>query len=188
MDQPMYKTKDGNFLSFEWDAKQNKFESEKAGRVVCDKVLMMRIISPAQQKSEVVYEVQRENKKEVIRRRDDLFQRYGEQIEAFIKGNETGDLQGTPIDEWPAIDVRTKTELKLNGVFTIEAMAELSDTGLQNIGHGGRELQKKAQAFIAVADGTAEPQKMAATIEKQAKEIEKLKKDIKEISEKAKSK
>jgi hypothetical protein len=55
---------------------------------------------------------------------------------------------GLPIDQWPAIDLSTARMLQSHHVYTVENLAEMSDTGLQNVGPGTRALQNEAKAFL----------------------------------------
>lgn len=181
--EKMYKTDEGNFVCFYYDTAKNNIASDKEGRPIYDKILFVRIVASGQAKSEVIYEVEREFQDGSIRANKNIYNRFEEYIEKFKSKNEGGDLKGTPIEQWPAIDVRTAAELKAQNIFTVESLAELSDTGLQNIGMGGRALQAKAKAFLDAAKGGAEYEKLAADNQKLQDRIEILEKQIKELGQ-----
>ncbi len=78
-------------------------------------------------------------------------QRFPRQWAAFQAGQKQ-EVVGSRLDllfpESPAI----VENLRSVGVFTIEQLATLPDTGLQNVGMGARQWQEKARAYIAQSD------------------------------------
>jgi hypothetical protein len=80
--------------------------------------------------------------------------RFPSAYQAFKEGREATAVDGTPLEHWPDIDALTVARLKLAHVFTLEALAGLSDAGLSAIGIGARQLQARARAFL-VESGAA---------------------------------
>lgn len=164
-----YRTDDGNFLMFRWDTAKNNFLTEKEGRPVFDEVLIMTILSPGQQKSTVDKEVIRKTG-DKEKKDDNSFMRYGRQIEEFLSKEQAGGRHGTPVEHWKEIDLGQAATLRALNVFTVEALAELSDTGLQAIGMEGRKLQKKAKDYLEATKDSAAV--MNALKEEQQKNVE----------------
>lgn len=151
----LFKTEDGNFVRFRYDTKKNNFQSESQGRPVFDKVLIMTIVSPGQQRSEVERVAISWDQEGKEKRDTASFQRYGSLIDKFVKEEMAGDLQGTPIEQWKEIDITRAATMRSLNIYTVEALADLGDTGLQAIGMDGRELQKKAKAYIEATKDSA---------------------------------
>lgn len=63
---------------------------------------------------------------------------------AFLKKRETP-IDGTPIEDWPFLNVAQVAELKAINIYTIEDIANGGDAMIEKIGRGGRELQKRAK-------------------------------------------
>jgi hypothetical protein len=161
-----YKTPDGNFISFEWRTDKNNFLSEKEQKPVFDKVLMGHVRCPGQQKSEAVIEFIRESVNGNAKRNVSAFDKYKVCVDEFMRHGDGGQLQGTPVDHWKDIDMKTAATLKAMNVFTVEALATLSDAGLQNLGMGARSLQAQAKTYLEASkskdDAVALAQKVAA--------------------------
>jgi len=95
---------------------------------------------------------------------------YPEAYEAFKRG-ETVAASGTPLEQWPVFTARPAAiqALKMYNIFTVEALAELSDNGLSqlhgaafgSIGFDPRTLRDMAQAYVE-SRKTSEPQERLA--------------------------
>lgn len=181
--QAVFKTKDGNFVNFKQEAVKNNFASEKEGRAIYDKVTFATVHSPGQSKSEITYELEREGQDKKVKQ-SQYYEQFKEQVEAWKSKHDVTGLGGTPIEQWPVLDVRMVATLKFNNVHTVEALAELSDTGLQAVGMGARDLQTKAKAFLSQAKDTAAAQRLASENERLRDQISGLQKQIQEISAK----
>lgn len=72
---------------------------------------------------------------------------YPQEWANYEKGNDAA-LVGTPIDHLPGITPSKVNELRLLGVHTIEAMADLSESGIQKCGHGARDFVSRAKAYL----------------------------------------
>jgi hypothetical protein len=78
--------------------------------------------------------------------------RWANQYAAF-KAQREQPISGTPVTEWPPLTKSQAMMLKGVHIHTVEALAEVSDANLFNIGMGARELRDKAKAFLAQAAG-----------------------------------
>ena len=154
---------DGNFLLFSWDVAKNAAATEAEGRPIYDKVLNVCIQSPGAPHQGHGAEVEREYADGRVKKSEAMYLRYGREIRQFKEmGAQAGDMKGTPVKEWPAIDVRQAAELVALNIYTVESLADLSDTGIQRLGHGGRSLVARAKAFLQSAGGNAVSEKLAA--------------------------
>lgn len=81
------------------------------------------------------------------------------------KANREQPSHGLPIDQWPLITAARVSELKASGVPTVEALANVDDERLRNLGMGARELRQKAIDFLAAAKSTAPLAQMREEIE-----------------------
>jgi hypothetical protein len=118
--------------------------SKEAGREVCvDK--------------EYVYIRVAGNDKEVIFRpvNDQVKARFPQEYEAWKKG-QAEPTTGTPIDRWPQLTPGQAANLKGLNIRTVEDMATLSETGLQEVGMGARKLQEDARKFLSLAQAAAD--------------------------------
>ena len=177
----MQKTLDGNFLQFKWTAVKNNVASDKSGRAIFDKVLIATVLSPGQPKSSFSVEVYRKfhDGKE---RRGFHYETYRREIEDFLRDENHNDLQGTPIDKWPLIEVDMAATLKSMRIYTIEALAEAGDSALANLGMGARKLQAQARAFLESAKGNAPISELSAKNVALEQEIERLKKQVDDLA------
>jgi hypothetical protein len=101
------------------------------------------------------------------------YQRFGQFVDAFKKGESGGDLTGTPLEELPGIDLATRATLKAMGVPSVEALAELAEAALGGL-MGGRKFKTLAKAWLEQRAGEAPLLKMAAELEARDKKIAEL--------------
>ncbi len=115
--------------------------SKEAGRTIKRDVPYVRIIQPGESRL-ATYDQPATN--------EDVA-RFPRQWAAFQAGQKQ-EIVGSRLDllfpERPAI----VENLRAVGIFTVEQLAALPDTGLQNVGMGGRQWQEKAKAYLATAD------------------------------------
>lgn len=88
-------------------------------------------------------------------------ERFSEAWEAFER-QESIAPDGTPIDQWPYLagDPGRIRSLKFNDIYTVEAVAGVTDSNLEVLGLGGRTLRSQAQAFLEAAHTGAVPAKL----------------------------
>lgn len=156
MADPVFlKAPDGNYVHFEWTTEKNEAVSEAEGRPMYDKILLMHVVSPGSPKSAPAHVVEREKpggKPEPVK----FFEaRYGAQIEAYKRAEVGGELAGTPLDQLPFLDISTRATLRALQVHTAEALADLGEQGVQNVGMGARMWKQQAVAWLEAAKGGA---------------------------------
>lgn len=88
---------------------------------------------------------------------------------------------GTPLEQWPLMDVAMVAAFKAANVFTVQQLAGLSDGLLDTaIRRGGREWRGKALAWLDEAKAAAGDVEARAQIARQQEEINELKKMLAE--------
>lgn len=125
-----------NHVRFYQKWKRNNFKSEQEGREVGEYVDYALIICPGQAKSEVHMVAN-----------DELKRLHRQEWEAYKEGREQR-AQGTPIETLPGLPSGMADALKSLYIFTIEQMAELSDSSIQKVGLGGNEIRQKCKAYL----------------------------------------
>ena len=162
----------GVIPEFEIKMIKNNYKSEKEGRPIFDEVEWITIRVAGDRNNVVSSKV-----------RDEHRQRFPHHYAVFKSGEQVAN-SGTPLEEWPVITRSMAANLKALNITTVEELAGLSDQGIINIGHGGRDLVNQAKAFIEMAKEGADPQHYAAENQRLNDEISRLKNQINEISEK----
>ena len=73
--------------------------------------------------------------------------KYPELLKHFESG-ETMTLDGTPIEQWPALDVSQVETLRAAGVPTVQALAALPESGMHRLPAGYIKLKQKAEKWL----------------------------------------
>lgn len=118
----------------------------------------------------------------VMRVTQEHIQKWPEAYHAF-KSNMEAPLDGTPLEEWPVLTKAHVLELKALHIRTVEDIAHMSDTGLQKIGMGAREMQDKARAYLDDADRMKLTEQQSAEIDRLSAENASLQRQVKEQGE-----
>jgi len=174
---------DGSILRFFYDTERNEQATIAEGRAIFDTVLSVDVITPGQKTSTPRFELERiwsPQSKAVLGFTTDSkkgykYAEFAEQIERFKKQESVGELGGTPLKMWPRIDRSMAATLMAANVFTVEALANLSDTNLEVVGLGARELREQAKAFLEQAAGGADLSVLTAArvnLEAQVKDLQ----------------
>lgn len=152
-----------SLVFFEDKAIKNQRASTEAGMPIFDAVTFAKIVAPGQRNSEVVIEVYRKFPDGTERMRPEGQHLHG----LFRQWQEKSGPQnaGTPLDQWPVIDIAQAEMFRFQHVYTVQQLAELPDGVLQHIGRGAREMRAKAQAWLAQASENVDVGKMASEIE-----------------------
>lgn len=129
----------------------DKHKSDKAGHPVYVEREMVHIKVPADKKSDHIT-----FSSEVYRRRFPMA------YAAFKMREKGAPMEGYPIEKWPQITRSDGLTLKAMAIQSVEALASVADTNIQNLGPMGREWRAKAQAFLKLSADTAVSQKIAA--------------------------
>lgn len=146
----LYKGDDNTALRFFYEPVRNNFQSEKIGRPMFDTVLYVEVLTPGNNTDIPRFEVERKYCEEAggLVQTSPKFEQYRSAVEAFKRQEGDAAYGGTPISQWPQIDVGLAATLKAAGVFSVEGLAEVSDSALHNLGIGGRTLREQAKAFL----------------------------------------
>lgn len=178
----IYQGPDGTALRFIERPSKNNFQSEKAGRPIFDTSLVVEVMVPGSRESTPEFEVERTyceefglddaGKRKVERTHN--YTKYQAQIEAYKAQNGVGLIDGTPIAQWPAIDAGTVATLKAAGIRTVEMLAAVNDSSLQNLGMGGRTLRDQAIAYLQTRQFGVPSAQMAAEVTSLKEELERV--------------
>ncbi len=112
---------------------------------------------------------------------DEIKQKYAKEYEAWKAGIEPS-VDGTPLEEWPALNRAQVLELKALGFRTVENLAEMSDVIAQRLRHVGPLLRERAKSFLDDSYRIAEQEKLAAVNAKQESELAELRQKVGELS------
>lgn len=132
----------GLLVEFVDDAVEQPFETEKMGRAIFKSVAFISIIFPGDKTKKTYRPATDEDKK-----------RFAQQWAFFEKGEKAIE-NGTPITQWNYLSKSQALELKHMGFWTVELLANASDTQVSSF-MGGMSLRKQAQAFIASSAGNS---------------------------------
>lgn len=126
-------------------AVENPVKTKKAGRAMFDEVEMVTIVIPGDKLTKPTFEVTDKHRRN-----------YPDDYAAFLRGEERA-ASGTPLEHWPIMTTSKVAELKAIGILSVDELADLSDSFLQQLGMGGRELREQARAFrTQAANGATE--------------------------------
>jgi hypothetical protein len=133
----LYAGDDKLHITFKTEAVMNPSASTKAGRPIYDDIDMVVIRTPGSQLTSIVAPIKH------------YMDRFGSRYRVW-KETQMQAQSGTPLDNFPFLFNKPSliAELKYRNIFTVEQLAELSDSGKQSI-MGGHELCKKAAEWIS---------------------------------------
>jgi len=159
----------GLLVEFVDDAVHQPFESEKAGRAIYKQTPFLSIIFPGDKTKKTYRPATDEDKR-----------RFATQWAAYEKGEKAIE-NGTPLTEWNYLSKSQALELKHMGFWTVELLANASDTSISGL-IGGNMIREQAKTFLAATKDdskftamTAENEKLKAQISGQNDMIETLK-------------
>ena len=157
---------------FNLRAVQNTLKTRQQGRPIFDEIEWVEIYTPGDKNNVISKKVTDEHRK-----------RWALQYKDFLEGREQT-TSGTPLEHWPPLNRAQVAELKAMHVHSVEALATMDDSALQRYGHGGRDLQLKAQTFIAAAKDHAIENRLTDELEQKQQEIDALREQINDLSAK----
>tara|TARA_R110000744_G_scaffold244685_2_gene361514 strand:- start:2691 stop:3299 length:609 start_codon:yes stop_codon:yes gene_type:complete len=138
-------------------------KSKEAGRPIYEDVPYIKIMSPGNRDS-VVERPAREADKH----------RFPQHWRNFQARENQEVVEGTPLSEWPAIQVSQVEELKFMHVLTLEQLVAMSDVNAQNI-RGVYALKEKAQKYLDNAKEGLASEALAEQRDINAELLERLK-------------
>lgn len=159
-------------VEFEEVALHNEWQSKKEARPVFDNVIIIKISTPG---SALLNQVHRPK----VASDEVRFPRQW----AFYQQTHSNDpgKMGTPLSQWPFLNVAQHAMLKAVGFYTVEHIANASDEQVGRIGmHGGMQpyaFREAAQRFLKVARDSSAFSQQADELKKRDEEIAALKAD-----------
>lgn len=163
----------GNIYCFFWQPRRNDVLSKASNVPIYDRSLMVEIRSPGFKHQVHVAEIEIRHANGQVRERNsgDRDPDTGREItwreklapflEAWEKETATPD-DGTPLEEWPKLDVAMIETLREARIYSVEMLAALPDNRLDAIPLGGRVLRDQAQAFIDAKHGNSKTDALIA--------------------------
>lgn len=154
------------FVKFYKKAVQNKSKSDEAGRPIFEERIYIKIFIPGDKNTCIDTEMNAEYER-----------RFGERYKRWLKEQETGQIEGTPLEAVTWLTVSQVAEFKALNVHTVEQLAEMAD----GYGHnfmGIQEIKRRAKAFLEASKGEAANTKLTAELTKRDEEIAALKAQV----------
>lgn len=163
-------------------------KDERASRVgppVFYPVHQVRVVVAGSKGNEgPIYEMARKVGDEWKLTRENRALRFLKPYEDWKAGRTTAD-EGTPLEQWPLMDVAMVAAFKAANVYTVQQLAALPDSALDNaIRRGGREWRAKAQAWLDEAKQAAGDTEARAQIAKLQEELAETQKLLREALKK----
>jgi hypothetical protein len=149
------------------------FESRKAQREIYKDEDFIEIQVPGQKNQISHRAVQDKDKRE-----------YPTEWNAYEAGSDEG-LTGSPVGHLPGVSPSKVLELQSLGIHTVEQLVDLSETGIQKLGHGARALIKTGEQYLGQTSEIEDVKKKNEAIEKQnttlSKQVEELMERMKDL-------
>lgn len=145
------------FVKFFMHPRLDQSQSKKMGRPIYSEAVYVQIMQPGNKDSIIIRPATSLDKNRFAK----LFAKF-QQGEAQI-------VDGTPLAEWPKLTRSQVEELRYFNIYTVEQLAEMSDSNAQNI-MGANLLRDSAKAFLAACKTTQYAEQLEA--EKTARETE----------------
>ena len=133
---------------------KNNRKSTEAGRPVHDAVDMVEIRIAGDKQT--VINAPANDKSKFIPGHGHISykERFPRHWEAYER-TKTNVLDGTPLEEFPAIDAARRADLKAVNIHTIEALASVDDNKARKLGMDGTKLRDMARDYLAKAEANA---------------------------------
>jgi len=164
------KGSDKLFVQFFMHPKLNQTKSKESNRPIYEDREYIRIITPG-------------DKDNIIERpaTEIDFRRFPRQYEAFKRGQSDQITSGTPLKMVPWVSRAQCEELAFFHVYTVEQLAEISDSNAQNF-MGIQSLKQQAKDFLAAAQNTGFATQLREQLTLQNMENEQLKNQIRQLN------
>jgi hypothetical protein len=166
-------------VTFYSKAVQNAYETEKQGRPIFYDADYVKIFTPGDNLNIIDTVANEDHKK-----------RFPLQW-AHYKNSKTDDqfMSGTPLSAWGLLTASQCEELRYLKFFSVESLADASDSQLQSIGMKGGmspfSLRDKARFYLKNTKEAAEKTTLAEELSKRDETIEEMKKQLAELTAKA---
>lgn len=154
----------------------------QAGPAIYDRSVRIRLVAAGQNKDWPIYEITRyvaqADGSEVEKPDKRLLHRFRRVYEQW-RGKHAPSATGTPLEQWPLMDVRMVAVFKDANVFTVQQLAELPDAMLDSARVArGREWRSKAKSWLEAATQAGQDVEARAIIERQQAQIDELTKMV----------
>ena len=110
-------------------------------------------------------------------------QRWPRQWEAYRKQQDFVP-DGTLLDNWPLLTKGQIEDLKYNPVYTVEQLAEIPDSLLDNLGLGARRMREHAKAFLEASEKGAASMRLVDENERLKNQVSLLTSQISDLASK----
>jgi hypothetical protein len=156
----------GVFVTFYTDAVELAYESEKQKRPIYKDVPFIRKMIPGDATN-------------IIERaaKEADFKAYPAQWKAYQASQKTGEVVGTPLEQWPQVTRAQIKELKYVECHTVEQLAQMSDANSMKMGPGFRVLRESAQKWLESAtnaNADAEKEQLLKTVAELSQKVSAL--------------
>lgn len=168
----MVQQADHRRVRFEAVAKQNMVRSAQEGRPIYEKQIVLFVRHPGE-KDETAVTAQEHHKYEFSRA-----------WEAFQAGEKV-DPDGTPLSVLFPTAPQIVAHLRALHIFTVEMLANTSETALNRIGMGAREYHDRAVKYLEHAEKAAPLHKVEAALRERDDEIAALKAQVQMLADNA---
>jgi hypothetical protein len=159
---------------FDEQAVKNE-KASAAGPPVYDRVVFLRVVAPGQKSGSPIYEILRyiaqEDGSEKQKIDAQVMRRFKAVYDQWAQKQAPAGA-GTPLEQWPLMDVALVRAFKDGNVYTVQQLADLPDGALDNIRAKGREWRAKAQSWLAAAKEAGGDAEARAQIERLEKKLE----------------
>lgn len=146
--------------------------SDKAGRIMFKEVEFVRLVIPGDKQSEIFVRADTKRKGQ-----DNVERDYTERFpQAYRDFKQSGakPIDGTPLEQWPAVSRTEVLNLKSFHIHTVEALAQVNDSNAAKLPFNIRELINKAKDHIATAKALSDAKNKDAQIEELKAQIAEL--------------
>ena len=167
-DGKQYKDDDKLFVKFFTKPLHNESRSTKEGRPVFDEVEYISIITPG---SRDIFTTPLE---------DNYKRRFKKRYEGWLANKDATKVEGTLLAEMAWLTQGQIAELNYSNVFTIEQLANLSDTNARQF-LGNFKLRERAKLYLEQAAGDAPLLRLQAELEERDMKIEVLSKQMTDL-------
>lgn len=145
------------------------FKSEQAGKPIYEDREYVQIITPGIAKSQPIEEVNADHKR-----------RWPREYQIFQDGLEEP-IDGTPLEQWTPMTPAMCLMLKAMHIRTVEELAGITDTVLQDIGMGGRQFRDRAKAYVEATETEAPLQAAIARAEAAEAAVQSLQRQLDDL-------
>ena len=136
-------------LLFFYEEAVKNDRASRDGPPVFEPVHFVRFVVAGSKSGEgPIYEIARKRSDETWKLDQAAYKRFGKPYEDWKEGRAVADA-GTPLEQWPLMDVAMVAAFKAAHVYTVQQLAQVHDGALDSaIRRGGREWRAKAQAWL----------------------------------------